>query len=83
MNPRTCVGCRKPVSAAELIRLALDHTSTIPTVVVDQRRRLAGRGAHVHPVDQCIDAALRRHALPRALRVSSALDVTAVMTLRK
>ncbi|WP_232211832.1 YlxR family protein [Saccharomonospora halophila] len=37
-------------------------------VVVDERRRLPGRGAWLHPDRGCLGRAERRRAFPRALR---------------
>ena len=47
-------------------------------VVVDERRVLAGRGAHLHRDPACLDLAERRRAFPRALRVAGPLDLAAV-----
>ncbi|MEI8058492.1 MAG: YlxR family protein [Actinomycetes bacterium] len=47
-------------------------------LVPDSRSRIAGRGAWLHPISECLDLAVRRRAIPRALRVTSALDVAAV-----
>jgi predicted RNA-binding protein YlxR (DUF448 family) len=47
-------------------------------LVPDPRARIGGRGAWVHPDPNCLDLAVRRRALPRALRVPGPLDVTAV-----
>nr|WP_236809376.1 YlxR family protein [Amycolatopsis albispora] len=43
-------------------------------LVADERRRLPGRGAWVHPVADCLAKAERRRAFPRALRVPGPLD---------
>jgi len=43
-------------------------------LVVDERRRLPGRGAWLHPEPDCLAKAERRRAFPRALRVSGTLD---------
>ena len=70
-NPvRTCVGCRKRALRSELLRVVAVHGQ----VVVDERRRLPGRGAWLHPERDCLALAIRRKALPRALRVSGQLD---------
>jgi uncharacterized protein len=47
-------------------------------LVVDVRRRLPGRGAWVHPQEQCVAQAVRRHAFARALRVTGSVDAEAV-----
>ncbi|WP_330164986.1 YlxR family protein [Catellatospora vulcania] len=69
---RTCVGCRQRASATELLRVVAvasgaDQFSLRP----DPRRRLTGRGAHVHPTAACLELALRRRAFGRALRITT------------
>ncbi|WP_308190230.1 YlxR family protein [Amycolatopsis sp. GM8] len=71
---RMCVGCRKRASVGELLRVV----ATDGQVVVDERRRLPGRGAWLHPEPGCLTKAERRRAFPRALRSSGTLDVTVV-----
>ncbi len=39
---------------------------------------MPGRGAWVHETQQCMDAALRRRAFVRALRVSGPLDAQTI-----
>ncbi|HKS48534.1 MAG TPA: YlxR family protein [Amycolatopsis sp.] len=67
---RTCVGCRKRASAGELLRVV----AMGGWLVVDERRRLPGRGAWLHPDPGCLARAERRRAFPRALRISGTLD---------
>ncbi|MFD2422616.1 YlxR family protein [Amycolatopsis pigmentata] len=43
-------------------------------LVADERRRLPGRGAWLHPVPDCLAKAERRRAFTRALRVPGPLD---------
>ncbi|WP_344689754.1 YlxR family protein [Blastococcus jejuensis] len=62
---RTCVGCRKRAPADELLRVVVRSGALVP----DPRRRLPGRGASVHPTPECLRAAERRRAFPRALRL--------------
>jgi uncharacterized protein len=59
------VGCRRRAPAAELLRVVAQEGAVVP----DPARRLPGRGAHLHPVVECLDLAERRKAFPRALRV--------------
>ncbi|WP_432558039.1 YlxR family protein [Granulicoccus sp. GXG6511] len=67
MSPqRTCVGCRCTAAPSDLLRLVVDEAAR--AVVVDERQRLPGRGAYVHPDHECIAVAVRRRAVPRALR---------------
>ncbi len=65
---RTCVGCRESAPARELLRLAVVDNVVTP----DAARRLPGRGAHLHWSHSCLDQALRRRALTRALRMPGA-----------
>lgn len=59
---RMCAGCRERAPQAELIRLAWhDHQ-----VVVDERRRLPGRGVYLHQA--CTAKLLRNRGVPRGLR---------------
>ncbi|WP_297609198.1 YlxR family protein [Nocardia sp.] len=71
---RTCIGCRKQVLAAELLRIVAQETAVVP----DPRRRLPGRGAWLHPSSACLSQAVRRRAFGRALRVSGHLDISAL-----
>jgi uncharacterized protein len=62
---RTCVGCRATGSKGELIRVV---RAADGAVVFDPTGRSPGRGAYVHPSTRCLQQALRRTALARALR---------------
>ena len=73
MQPaRTCLGCRTRADRGSLLRVvALDGV-----VTPDPSATLPGRGAWVHATTGCVDAAIKRRAFARALRVSTALDTT-------
>ncbi|WP_284749499.1 MULTISPECIES: YlxR family protein [Amycolatopsis] len=71
---RTCVGCKRRALIGELLRVV----AVAGRVVVDERRRLPGRGAWLHPDPDCLAKAERRRAFPRALRAPGALDVREV-----
>lgn len=76
---RTCIGCRKLASAADLLRIVARPAQPEGWVVLpDPRRRLAGRGAWVHPNRGCLRQAEKRRAFGRALRVSGSLDTAAL-----
>ncbi len=60
---RTCVGCGAKASQPELVRLKAEAGS----VVLDHGRT-GGRGAWLHPAPACLDRAIQRRALARALR---------------
>ncbi|MGY2085649.1 YlxR family protein [Blastococcus sp. SYSU DS0539] len=68
---RTCVGCRKRASVNDLLRVVVVAGDLVP----DPRRRLPGRGASLHPTAECLRAAERRRAFPRALRTSAPVEV--------
>jgi len=77
---RTCIGCRKRELAVELLRVvAVDGGNGECAVTVDTARKLPGRGAWLHPEPQCLDAAIRRQAFRRALRITGSPDTTAVV----
>lgn len=76
---RTCVGCRKRELAVELLRVVAVDGNGKQAVTVDPARKLPGRGAWLHPDPQCLDAAIRRRAFARALRITGSPDITEVL----
>jgi predicted RNA-binding protein YlxR (DUF448 family) len=76
---RTCVGCRKRELAVELLRVVAVGGNGDCAVTVDTARKLPGRGAWLHPDQECLDAAIRRRAFARALRITGSPDITAVV----
>jgi len=62
---RTCVGCRVRTVKSDLLRLVVAGGDIVP----DPQARLPGRGAYLHPSQDCFELAQRRRALPRALRL--------------
>ncbi|HEY5845680.1 MAG TPA: YlxR family protein [Microlunatus sp.] len=67
MGPvRTCVGCRERADKADLLRLVWRGT-----LVADDRQIEPGRGAYLHRRAECLQAAVRRRAIGRALRIGS------------
>ncbi len=68
---RTCVGCRSTGSKRDLLRVARRPDGS---VAVDRAGREPGRGAYVHRDPACVDAALRRGALWRALKTGADQD---------
>jgi uncharacterized protein len=61
---RTCIGCRERTEKAQLLRLVARDGS----VAIDHRQILSGRGAYLHPRPACLEQALKRRSLGRALR---------------
>ncbi len=76
---RTCIGCRKRELAVELLRVVAVDGNGECAVTVDPARKLPGRGAWLHPEQVCLDAAIRRRAFVRALRITGSPDITAVI----
>ncbi len=75
MEPvRTCVGCRTRASRSALLRVVSQNN----VLIIDEHAVLPGRGAWVHPTRDCMEAALRRRAFVRALRVSGELDMQTI-----
>ena len=62
---RTCVGCRAKLPKGDLLRIV---RSPRGEVAVDPSGSAPGRGAYLHRDRDCLDAALRRRGLARALR---------------
>ncbi|WKN49968.1 YlxR family protein [Nocardioides sp. Arc9.136] len=68
---RTCIGCRRRTAKRELLRVtAGSGDDGRPAVVPDPTATAPGRGAHLHPTQECYDLAVRRKAFGRALRIS-------------
>jgi predicted RNA-binding protein YlxR (DUF448 family) len=68
------VGCRERAAKSDLLRIVAVEGECAP----DLRGTLPGRGAYVHPALVCLDLAVRRRAIPRALRVPGPLDTAAL-----
>ena len=77
MPVRTCLGCRSRVESSALLRVVARDGEVTP----DPSAVLPGRGGWVHPTRACIDAAIKRKAFGRALRVVTALSTTALLEL--
>ncbi|MGY1772387.1 YlxR family protein [Blastococcus sp. SYSU D00813] len=66
------MGCRQRAPVTDLLRVVVRSGALVP----DPRRRLPGRGASVHPTPECLHAAERRRAFPRALRLPGGAAAT-------
>ncbi|WP_412866164.1 YlxR family protein [Cellulomonas sp. 179-A 9B4 NHS] len=76
---RTCVGCRSTGPRSALLRVVLGRDATgEPVLVADERRRMPGRGAWLHPDPHCLELAVRRRAFGRALRHAGPLGTEVV-----
>jgi predicted RNA-binding protein YlxR (DUF448 family) len=67
---RTCVGCRGRAPKVALLRLAVSDGSIVP----DPGGAAPGRGAYLHRDVACVDRALARGGLARALRTAGRHD---------
>ena len=74
---RTCVGCRQRELQNKLIRIVLSENRAIPAT----DSAVPGRGAYLHPNPECINAAVSRKLLSRALKAQSNLDISDVLNL--
>jgi predicted RNA-binding protein YlxR (DUF448 family) len=68
------VGCREQAAKTDLLRIVAVGDACVP----DLRGTLPGRGAYIHPAVVCLDLAVRRRAVPRALRAQGPLDTKAL-----
>lgn len=75
---RTCAGCRRKAHRSDLVRMVVDRHAAAPTVVVDPRAVLPGRGVWLHPQTDCLDRAETRRAIQRGLRVTPSLPIDQV-----
>jgi predicted RNA-binding protein YlxR (DUF448 family) len=62
---RTCIACRKVAGKRSLLRLV----RTDQGVEIDTTGKLPGRGAYLHPYQNCWQAVLRGGRIEQALRV--------------
>lgn len=75
------MGCRTRDERSALLRVVAlpgndaAHTD-VALLVPDERGRLPGRGAWLHPRLDCLDLADQRRAFPRALRITHGVDLT-------
>ncbi|HET9873053.1 MAG TPA: YlxR family protein [Propionibacteriaceae bacterium] len=74
---RTCIGCRKRDSKSELLRLVW----TSGAVLADPGQIAPGRGAYLHRRSGCVELAVRRRSVGRALRRDAGNQSGLVATL--
>lgn len=80
---RTCIGCRELTTKDKLIRCA--YSAETNEVVIDLEQRMPGRGAWIHPREDCLKKAVRSRGFHRALRIMDnggratvSVDITAL-----
>ncbi|GAB19133.1 hypothetical protein GOEFS_075_00540 [Gordonia effusa NBRC 100432] len=57
-------------AAADLVRIVARESDAGLVIVIDHRKSMPGRGAWLHARTDCVSAAVRRKAVPAALRVN-------------
>lgn len=62
---RTCIGCRGVFKKNEVVRIVAGPEG----ILIDYREKLPGRAAYVCPRKECIDKALSKENLSRALHL--------------
>jgi predicted RNA-binding protein YlxR (DUF448 family) len=78
---RTCIGCRTVVDQNQLTRWVLRAKDGKSVPVPDPTRRLAGRGAWLHPNPECAQRAVQRGAFARSFRTN--VDVSSLVAERR
>jgi hypothetical protein len=73
---RTCVVCRVTTAKRALHRIVRSPTGT---VAFDPTGKAAGRGAYLCGRPACLDSAVRRRSIQRALKVSDAVAANAAV----
>jgi len=63
---RTCIGCRDVFNKSDVVRIVCGPSGP----VIDYREKLTGRAAYVCPRRECIEKALSRENLSRALHTN-------------
>lgn len=64
---RTCIGCRGLFHKDQVLRIVAGPEGAL----LDYREKLPGRAAYVCPKRECIEKALSKEGLPRALRAKT------------
>jgi uncharacterized protein len=77
---RTCVSCRTEREKGDLVRIVRMKTGENVEVQVDPTGKASGRGAYLCADPACWSKALRTRAVQRALDVSSAAGLTALLS---
>lgn len=78
---RTCVGCRRRADRSQLLRVVAVRVDDVWNVALSTRGRHTGRGAWLHPDQQCVDKAIQRRALSRAFPAAGGDEID-TQTLR-
>jgi len=63
---RTCIGCRSVLKKDDVVRIIAGPAG----VLIDYREKLDGRAAYICPRSACIEKALKKETLTKALRIN-------------
>ena len=63
-NTRRCIVCREHADKSELVRIAVISGE----LVVDNEKKIAGRGIYIHKNESCLNKACRTRVLDKILR---------------
>ena len=74
MPQRMCVGCQEMRSKKELVRIVRTPTGE---VLIDPTGKKSGRGAYVCPDAACLDLAVKKKQIERALNSPVSPEVIA------
>ena len=77
---RQCVGCRKKQPKNAMIRLTTDGENII---VSNEKTQGKGRGCYMCPLEKCVETAIKKRNIQRALRVPNAVSPTKEELLRR
>jgi predicted RNA-binding protein YlxR (DUF448 family) len=77
---RTCVACRTEREKGDLVRIVRTQTGQDVEIRVDLTGKASGRGAYLCADPACWSKALKTRAVQRALDVSSAAGLTALLS---
>lgn len=77
---RTCIATGEKRPKSELIRLVIGEGGE---VVVDIRSKLLGRGANLSMTKEAFELAIKKRAIPRALKLKRSLTEEEIKELRE
>jgi predicted RNA-binding protein YlxR (DUF448 family) len=75
---RTCIGCRVRADKADLLRIVWNQGPC-----ADPTQTAPGRGGYLHRDPGCLDQAIKRRSLSRALRLGDGGQAVDPMALRQ
>ena len=74
---RKCVGCGEIKTSEELIKITKEHSSN--EVFVNPNSKIFGRSAYLCYNQDCIEQALKKKKINRALKISTGVDLKGLL----